>query len=154
MNKPCYNDSLCLHECTKMIGLKRKRQFFEAKKLKWFLLFSGIIFQESVSKQNLYACARAKKAMSLRHSAYIPSSVKSRVGASSFFNFIKKRVQRRCFTVAKFLRTPILKNICVRLLLNWLLKVIVWNFVSGQSLSKPSWLGNITKIPVAFQSEL
>ena len=40
---------------------------------------------------------------------------------SFFFNFIKKRPQQRwCFTVAKFLRTPILKNICVRLLLNWL----------------------------------
>ena len=34
-------------------------------------------------------------------------------------NFIKKRLQRRCFPVkfAKFLRTPILKNICERLLL-------------------------------------
>ena len=31
----------------------------------------------SVSKQNFYANARAKKAMSPRHSAYIPSSVKS-----------------------------------------------------------------------------
>ena len=28
----------------------------------------------------------------------------------------------------------------------------VRNFVSGKSLSKPSWLGNITKIPVAFKS--
>ena len=37
---------------------------------------------------------------------------------SLFFNFIKKRLQHRCFTVAKFLRTPILKNIYVRLLLN------------------------------------
>ena len=34
-------------------------------------------------------------------------------------NFIKKRLQQRCFPVniAKFLRTPILKNICERLLL-------------------------------------
>ena len=34
-------------------------------------------------------------------------------------NFIKKRLQHRCFPVkfAKFLRTPILKNICGRLLL-------------------------------------
>ena len=38
-----------------MICLKRKRHLFEAKKLK----------------------ARAKKAMSSRHSAYIPPSVKS-----------------------------------------------------------------------------
>ena len=35
-------------------------------------------------------------------------------------NFIKKRLQRRCFPVniAKLLRTSILKNICERLLLN------------------------------------
>ena len=34
-------------------------------------------------------------------------------------NFIKKRLQHRCFPVniAKFLRGPILKNICERLLL-------------------------------------
>ena len=34
-------------------------------------------------------------------------------------NFIKKRLQHRCFLVniGKFLRTPILKNICERLLL-------------------------------------
>ena len=49
--------------------------------------------------------------------------------------------------------TPILKNICVWLLLNWLYKMVVWNFVSGQSLSKPSWLSNITKIPVAFKPD-
>ena len=32
-------------------------------------------------------------------------------------NFIKKRVQHRCFpvTIAKFLRTSVLKNICERL---------------------------------------
>ena len=35
-------------------------------------------------------------------------------------NFIKKRLQHRCFPAkfAKFLRTPILENICERLLLN------------------------------------
>ena len=40
-------------------------------------------------------------------------------------NFIKKRLQHRCFLVniAKFLRTPILKNICERLLLNFSHKV-------------------------------
>ena len=34
-------------------------------------------------------------------------------------NFIKKRLQHRCFPIkfAKFLRTPILKNICERLFL-------------------------------------
>ena len=35
-------------------------------------------------------------------------------------NFIKKKLQHRCFSVniAEFLRTPILKNICERLLLS------------------------------------
>ena len=37
---------------------------------------------------------------------------------------------------------------------NWLWEGIFSNFVSGQSFSKPSWLNNITKIPVAFKSEL
>ena len=41
VNKPCYKDSLW-HEYTKMIGSKRKRHLFGAKKLKWFLLFSGL----------------------------------------------------------------------------------------------------------------
>ena len=38
--------------------------------------------------------------------------------------FIKKRLQHRCFPVnfAKFLRTPILRNICERLLLDVLPK--------------------------------
>ena len=68
---------------------------------------------------------------------------------SLFFIFIKKRLQQRCFAVSKFLRSFILKNIGLGLLLNWTYEVIVLNFVSGQSLSKPSWLGNITKIPLA-----
>ena len=36
-------------------------------------------------------------------------------------NFIKKRLQHRCFPVniAKYLRTPFLKKICERLLLDW-----------------------------------
>ena len=50
-------------------------------------------------------------------------------------------------TYVKFLKTPIFKNIYVRLFLNWLYEVIIWKFVSGPHL-KPSWLGNITKIPV------
>ena len=53
----------------------------------------------------------------------------------------------------EILRTPILKNICVWLLLNWLYEVIVWNFVSGSYL-KPSRLSNITKILVTFITEL
>ena len=31
VNKPCYNGSLCLHEYTKVIGLKRKRHCLEGK---------------------------------------------------------------------------------------------------------------------------
>ena len=47
-------------------------------------------------------------------------------------------------TSVEFLRTTILKNICVQLLLNWFYEVIVWKFVSGSYL-KSSWLNNITK---------
>ena len=36
----------------------------------------------------------------------------------------------------------------------WLYEVLVWNLISGQLLLKPSWLSNITKIPVAFKPEL
>ena len=44
-------------------------------------------------------------------------------------NFIKKRLQHRCFlgNVAKFLRTPILKNTCERLLLSFSF-MLVWTF--------------------------
>ena len=48
-------------------------------------------------------------------------------------NFIKKRLQRRCFHViiARFLRVPILKNICERLLL----QMIIWkNLISRKEL--------------------
>ena len=48
--------------------------------------------------------------------------------------------------MAKLLKAPILKN--------RLKKVIVWNFVSGQSLSKLSWLRNTAMISVAFKPEL
>ena len=34
MNKSCYKVSLCLHEYTKMVGLKRKRHLFGMKKVK------------------------------------------------------------------------------------------------------------------------
>ena len=53
----------------------------------------------------------------------------------------------------KFLRSGILKNISVRQLLNQLYEAVVWNFVSGLHL-KPSELGNITIIPVAFKPKL
>ena len=40
-------------------------------------------------------------------------------------NFVKKRLQHRCFPVkfSKFLRTPILKNICEQLLLGLLIQI-------------------------------
>ena len=66
--------------------------------------------------------------------------------------FLKILQDSRENTYVKFLRTPVLKNICIWLLLNWLYEVIVWNFVSGLHL-KPSLL-NITKILVAFKSDL
>ena len=46
-------------------------------------------------------------------------SLFNKVAGPEACNFIKKKLQHRCFSVkfAKFLRTPILKNICERLLL-------------------------------------
>ena len=67
-------------------------------------------------------------------------------------NFIKKRLQHRCFPVniGKFLRTPILKNICVRVLLKRLSEVIVKTFLKSHFqnhldsviLQKYKWLSN------------
>ena len=68
-------------------------------------------------------------------------------------NFVKKRLRQWCFRAAKFSRAPILKNVGERLILKWLYEVTVWYFIPGQSLSKPSWLSNITEMPVAFKSE-
>ena len=68
-------------------------------------------------------------------------------------NFIKKKLQQsscKCWEISK---KPVLKNTCVRLLLKRLQEVIDQGFLSGESLSKPSRLSNITKIPVAFQPE-
>ena len=46
-------------------------------------------------------------------------SLLDKVAGSQACNFIKKRLQQRCFPMkfAEFLRTPILKNICKQLLL-------------------------------------
>ena len=73
VNKSCYNDSLCLHEYTKMIGFKKKRN--NRKSRNNFYFSAESTFQESVSRQNFYACARAKKAISQRHSTCIPSCI-------------------------------------------------------------------------------
>ena len=65
-------------------------------------------------------------------------------------NLIKKRLQHRCFPVdiAKFLRTPILKNICKRLLLILkCFKIILKHFkkLFSQTATKPSLLIAKTK---------
>ena len=44
-----------------MIGLNRKRHLFGAEKLKDSYFSAESTFQESVSKHNLYGCARTKK---------------------------------------------------------------------------------------------
>ena len=58
--------------------------------------------------------------------------------------FLKTLQYSRENTCRELLRTPISKNICARLLLNWLHEVAVWSFVCGSHL-KASWLCNITK---------
>ena len=65
-----------------------------------------------------------------------------------FLNILQYSRENTC---VKLLRTPILKNICIWLLLDWLFEVIVWKFASGSHL-KPSWLSNITKI-LNFQTK-
>ena len=67
---------------------------------------------------------------------------------------LKRDSNTGVFLLRNFCETPILKNIYLPLLFNWLYKVIVWNFVSEQSLPKLSWLSNITKMPVTFKPEL
>ena len=49
-------------------------------------------------------------------------SLLNKVSGLQICSFIKKRLQGRCFPVkfANFLRTPILKNICEQLLLEFL----------------------------------
>ena len=61
-----------------------------------------------------------------------------------FLKFLQYSWENACM---KFLRMPILKNICVWLLLNGVYEVIVWNFVSGLHL-KPSWLTFKTKFDI------
>ena len=54
----------------------------------------------------------------------------------NFCNFIKKRLQHRCFpiNIAKFLRTPILKNICECLLLHLVMNDIIPFFMNNNFL--------------------
>ena len=58
----------------------------------------------------------------------------------TFATLLKVGSNISVYLLQNFCERPILKNICVRQLVNWLYEVIIWNFVSGQSLSKPSWL--------------
>ena len=57
-------------------------------------------------------------------------SIFGKVAGQKSCNFIKKRLQDKCVfvNIAKFLRTPILKNICKRQLLNGLV-IPSWNFL-------------------------
>ena len=59
------------------------------------------------------------------------------------FNFIKKRLQHRCFPVniAKILKTPILKSICERLLLRNLRNKFVLPWVKDYTLNKLCRIG-------------
>ena len=66
-----------------------------------------------INKSSYWRCSRRKAV--LKHFAIFRGK---HLCWSLFFSFIKKRLQHRCFTVANFLRTSILKNIYIQLLLN------------------------------------
>ena len=68
-------------------------------------------------------------------------------------NFIKKRLQRSSCKYWEISKKTVLKNICIRLLLNRLQEVIDQGFLSGGSLSKTSRPSNITKMPFGFKPE-
>ena len=59
------------------------------------------------------------KKVVLKHFAIFIEPLFNKVAGLHGYNFIKKRLECRFFPVniAKFLRTPILKNICERILL-------------------------------------
>ena len=84
MNKPCSNDSLCLHEYSKIIGLKRAT-FARSGKVEMISTFKrNRHFRKVLVNKTFTHVQVQKKAMSLRHSAYIPSSVKSPLYVFSF----------------------------------------------------------------------
>ena len=60
------------------------------------------------------------------------SSQHKRISIKTFLKILQYSRENTC---VKFLRTPILTTLYVRLLLNWLHDVIVWNFVSGLHLN-------------------
>ena len=71
VNKSCYIDSRCLHENTKIIGLKRKTFVEIISTFQW----NQHVRKVSVNKTFSHVLEE-KKAMLLRHSTCIPSSVK------------------------------------------------------------------------------
>ena len=78
MNKPYYNDSLCLHEYSKMICLKKKATFVRSGKVEMISTFQRNRFFRKVSVNKTFThVEEQKRAMPPRHSAYIPSNVKS-----------------------------------------------------------------------------
>ena len=79
------------------------------------------------SSHRLYKKAALKNFAVFKRKTTVLKSLFHKVSALQPCNFIKNRLQHRCFLVAKFLRTSTLKNI-QRLLLNWLYEVIDWNF--------------------------
>ena len=81
MNKPYYNDSLYLHEYTKMIGLKR-RTFARSGKVEMISTFKrNRHFRKVLVNKTFTHVQEQQKAMSPRHSAHIPPSVKSPSGS-------------------------------------------------------------------------
>ena len=91
---------------------------FIEKYLCWYLLFNKI----SQMLLHTLFCLFLK--------SWNAFSVSLREQDSLYSNFIKKRLQQRCFLVniAKFLRTPILENICEWLLLRVFPFMSVWTF--------------------------
>ena len=75
----------------------------------------------SISRSNHRRCSVKKcykKFRKFHRKTSMLESLFNKVPCLQVCNFIKKRLQHRCFPVkfAKFLRTPILKSICERLL--------------------------------------
>ena len=71
MNKPCYNDSLCLHEYSKLIGLKKKATFVRSGKVERVSAFQrNRNFRKVFVNKTFTHVQEQKKAMSPRHSGY------------------------------------------------------------------------------------
>ena len=81
-----------------------------------FFSFSCLIFYLSDNQKQPSGCSIKEAA---QKKTLVLESLFHKTAALEACNFIKKRLQHRCFAVniAKFLRTPNLKNICKRQLL-------------------------------------